>query len=108
MSDSFANTDDFFKESGVERIVPFKLGRRYYSLLNTTGWAIVVLVPMLKFLIGLLLSGELLYFSIAFAILSACKLTSNFYHSKKYFNSIICFYYSLCFTSTCDWNVKNK
>lgn len=70
LQDSFLNTGDYFKESGVERIESFQLPPRIYSLLNTCGWAVVTLTPMLYYLIGLLLSGELLYFSIAALMLS--------------------------------------
>ncbi|XP_063820935.1 1-acyl-sn-glycerol-3-phosphate acyltransferase gamma-like [Ostrinia nubilalis] len=71
MQESFMNTGDFFLESGVERIEPFKASRRVYSLINTLGWAVVTLTPMLYYLFGLLLSGKLLYFSIGCAILAA-------------------------------------
>jgi lysophosphatidic acid acyltransferase / lysophosphatidylinositol acyltransferase len=73
MQDSFINTGDFFLESGVKRVEPFDMSRRVYSLINTLGWAIVTLTPMLYYLLGLLLSGKLLYFSIGAAILGACK-----------------------------------
>lgn len=73
MQESFYNTGDFFTESGVKRVNPFKLQRRPYSLINTVVWNIVILVPMLKWLLGLLFSGELLYFSIAIAVLGTCE-----------------------------------
>lgn len=71
MQESFTNTGDFFIESGVERIPSFESSPRIYSLLNTLGWAIVTLTPMLYYLLGLLFSGKLLYFSIACAIFAA-------------------------------------
>lgn len=74
MQDSFMNTGDFFQESGVERVAPFQRPNRIYSLLNTLGWAVVTLTPMLYYLLGLLFSGKLLYFSIGGVILLACKL----------------------------------
>lgn len=73
MQDSFLNTGDFFAESGVERVEPFQRPNRIYSLVNTLGWAVVTLTPMLYYLLGLLFSGKLLYFSIGVAILGACK-----------------------------------
>lgn len=73
MQDSFMNTGDFFLESGVERIEPFHVPPRIYSLLNTVGWSIVTLIPMFYYLVGLLLSGKLLYFSIGCAFFGACK-----------------------------------
>lgn len=73
MQDSFFNTGDFFLESGVERVEPFEVPPRVYSLINTLGWAVVTLTPMLYYLLGLLLSGKLVYFSIGCVILGACK-----------------------------------
>ncbi|XP_047506762.1 1-acyl-sn-glycerol-3-phosphate acyltransferase gamma-like [Pieris napi] len=71
MMESFANTGDFFQESGVKRVEPFHRPPRVYSLLNTVGWAIVTLTPMLYYLVGLLFSGRLIYFSIGAAIVAA-------------------------------------
>lgn len=73
MQESFHNTGDFFKESGVKRVEPFSVAPRIYSLLNTVGWAVFTLTPMLYYLLGLLFSGELLYFSISAVILLTCK-----------------------------------
>lgn len=58
MTESFYETGDFFAMSGVPRTGSFRLKRRYYSLVNTICWAIVVLVPMLYYLLWLLLSGS--------------------------------------------------
>ncbi|CAG9784974.1 unnamed protein product [Diatraea saccharalis] len=63
MQDSFLNTGDFFLESGVERIESFSMHRRIYSLINTLGWVVVTLTPMLYYLLGLLLSGKLLLYT---------------------------------------------
>ncbi|KPJ09749.1 1-acyl-sn-glycerol-3-phosphate acyltransferase gamma [Papilio machaon] len=71
MQDSFLNTGDFFTESGVERIESFQVPPRVYSLINTLGWAILTLTPMLYYLIGLLFSGRLLHLTIGGAILAA-------------------------------------
>ncbi|KOB72228.1 Acyltransferase AGPAT6, partial [Operophtera brumata] len=79
MQESFLNTGSFFKESGVPSVEPFAVSPRIYSLLNTLGWAIVTLTPMLYYLLGLLLSGRLLYFSIGVAIFGACK----YYHQPS-------------------------
>ncbi|XP_063532499.1 1-acyl-sn-glycerol-3-phosphate acyltransferase gamma-like [Cydia strobilella] len=68
MAESFHNTGDFFLHSGVERIEPFQYSIRIYSLINTLGWAVITLTPMMYYLMGLLLSGRLLYFSIGVAI----------------------------------------
>lgn len=59
MAESFYETGDFFATSGVPRTGSFRLKRRYYSLVNTICWAIVVLVPMLYYLLRLLLSGSM-------------------------------------------------
>ncbi|CAG4941835.1 unnamed protein product [Parnassius apollo] len=71
MQESFLNTGDFFLESGVEKVDCLQVSRRVYSLINTLGWAIVTLTPMLYYLVGLLFSGKLLYLSIGGAILAA-------------------------------------
>lgn len=70
LQDSFYKTGDFFAESGIERVEPFTLKRAYFSLINTVIWYIVILIPMVYYLIGLLFSGELLYFSIGAGIIS--------------------------------------
>ncbi|XP_058799783.1 1-acyl-sn-glycerol-3-phosphate acyltransferase gamma-like [Phymastichus coffea] len=69
MADSFAKTGDFFATSGVPRVEPFRLKRRYWSLINSLAWAVIVLVPMLYYLIRLLLSGSTMYFSIGAGII---------------------------------------
>ncbi|XP_077302646.1 1-acyl-sn-glycerol-3-phosphate acyltransferase gamma-like [Arctopsyche grandis] len=71
MQESFLKTGDFFTTSGVKRIQPFELPRRMYSFVNTIFWNIIILVPALRYILGLLFSGELLYFSIAIGICSA-------------------------------------
>lgn len=74
MTESFYKTGgDFFATSGVPRTDAFRLKRRYYSLINTMFWAVVVLVPMLYYLIKLFLSGSTMYFSIGIAIILLCK-----------------------------------
>ncbi|XP_011498819.1 PREDICTED: 1-acyl-sn-glycerol-3-phosphate acyltransferase gamma-like [Ceratosolen solmsi marchali] len=69
MAESFIQTGDFFETSGVPRTDSFTLKRRVWSLINTTFWAIVVLVPMLYYLIKLFLSGSTMYFSIGVGII---------------------------------------
>ncbi|KAH0950877.1 hypothetical protein HN011_011887 [Eciton burchellii] len=69
MTESFYKTGDFFATSGVPRTDTFTLKRRYYSLINTIFWTVVVLVPMLYYLLRLLLSGSIIYFSIGVAII---------------------------------------
>lgn len=69
MTESFYKTGDFFTTSGVPRTDTFMLKRRYYSLINTIFWSVVVLVPMLYYLLRLLLSGSIIYFFFGVAII---------------------------------------
>ncbi|KAJ8673941.1 hypothetical protein QAD02_005203 [Eretmocerus hayati] len=69
MAESFIQTGDFFATSGVPRVEPFKLPRRYWSLVNTLFWATAVLVPMLYYLVKLFLSGSTVYISIGVGII---------------------------------------
>ncbi|XP_034939015.1 1-acyl-sn-glycerol-3-phosphate acyltransferase gamma-like [Chelonus insularis] len=69
MAESFMQTGDFFATSGVPRTQQFRLQRRYYSLINTIFWAIIVLVPMLYYLVKLFLSGSTIAFSLGAGIL---------------------------------------
>ncbi|XP_043278505.1 1-acyl-sn-glycerol-3-phosphate acyltransferase gamma-like [Venturia canescens] len=69
LAESFMQTGDFFATSGVPRTDTFKLQRRYYSLINTIFWAVIVLVPMLYYIVQLFLSGSTVYFSIGVGII---------------------------------------
>ncbi|XP_015604950.1 1-acyl-sn-glycerol-3-phosphate acyltransferase gamma [Cephus cinctus] len=69
MAESFSQTGDFFATSGIPRTDIFKLERRYYSLINTVFWAVIVLVPMLYYLVKLLLSGSTIYFFVGVGII---------------------------------------
>lgn len=89
MQDSFLNTGDFFLQSGVERIDSFVIDPPPYSLYNALGWAVVTLTPMLYYLLGLLFSGKLLYFSIASAIFAACKYLIFLYLSDTIIRAIL-------------------
>lgn len=73
LQDSFFTHGDFFTSSGFEKKEPILQKPRLSSLINTVCWAIVTLTPMLYYLATLLLSGKLVYFSIAAGILFACK-----------------------------------
>lgn len=73
MTESFYETGDFFATSGVPRTDSFRLKRRYYSLVNTIFWAIVVLVPMLYYLIRLLLSGSIFGITVVVGVIFVCK-----------------------------------
>ncbi|XP_034239160.1 1-acyl-sn-glycerol-3-phosphate acyltransferase gamma-like [Thrips palmi] len=61
MVDSFKQTGSFFETSGEPPLKPFTLPRRWYSLLNTTGWALVTIPSVFYVLISLLFSGSLYY-----------------------------------------------
>lgn len=74
MQDSFYKTGDFFKESGIPRVEPFKLPRRKASLINWCFWVVVTLVPMSYWLTCLLTSGSTIQFSIGASIIASCKL----------------------------------
>lgn len=81
MVDSFKKTGSFFETSGVPVLEPFTLPRRYYSLINTTGWALVTLPTVCYFLISFLFSGSLFYFCIGVCMVAAseyvyCNLNS--------------------------------
>ncbi|XP_044752708.1 1-acyl-sn-glycerol-3-phosphate acyltransferase gamma-like [Coccinella septempunctata] len=70
MKEGFLKHGDFFKYTeNLPRYEPLITKRRYYTLLNTVGWSIVVLIPMISYLFKLLFSGELVYLSIAVGII---------------------------------------
>lgn len=69
MMESFLRTGDWFSESGVQRVDTFTLPRRYYSLINMVGWALVILIPMIYYLTKLITSGSTLYVSIGITVI---------------------------------------
>lgn len=71
MVDSFKKTGSFFETSGVPRLEPFTLPRRWYSLLNTAGWAMVTLPMVCYVLISLLFSGSLCHFTLGVLMVAA-------------------------------------
>ncbi|RZC38565.1 1-acyl-sn-glycerol-3-phosphate acyltransferase delta, partial [Asbolus verrucosus] len=77
LRDSFIKTGDYFATSGVPRLEPFELERRINSLINIAVWVVVICCPMVYYLIKLLFSGELLYFSIGASIIGAFYLLLN-------------------------------
>lgn len=85
MKDSFSKTGDFFETSGVPRVEPFTLKRRIYSLCNMVVWFTATVFPMMFYLIRLLISGQILYFSIGAVIISACKYIAIINTSFFYF-----------------------
>ncbi|XP_050419796.1 1-acyl-sn-glycerol-3-phosphate acyltransferase delta-like [Adelges cooleyi] len=61
MTDSFNNTGDWFKESGVERVEGFKTKPKYYSLINIIVWLVIIYVPLTKFAFSALLTFNILH-----------------------------------------------
>lgn len=76
LHDSFLTHGDFFTGSGFKPVKPILQQPRLSSLINITLWVIATLTPILYFLIKLVLSGELIYLSIAVIIISVCKYFS--------------------------------
>lgn len=101
LQDSFHTHGDFFTGTGLKPIEPVRNITinclLYYTsridflfshslqilqrpTLGTLGnlvfWAVVTLTPILYYLIGLLFSGQLLYFACGIAIISLCKYQS--------------------------------
>lgn len=71
MQESFHKHGDFFTGSNVTRKVPVKLHPRLHTLINMVAWNVLTVVPMFYYLIQLLISGEIMYFSIGTSILIA-------------------------------------
>lgn len=77
LKDSFIKTGDFFTSSGLPRVEPFEVPRRLHSPLHIVFWLSCTLIPISYYLIKLLFSGELLYFSIGASIIGAFFLLLN-------------------------------
>lgn len=77
LRESFLKTGDFFATSGVERVEPFQVPSRQHSIFNLIFWQSVTLLPISYYLIKLLFSGELLYFSIGAGIIAAFYILLN-------------------------------
>lgn len=73
MLDSFLETGDWFKTSGEKRVEGFPMPRRIYPLLNTIAWSFIVLLPVGRYLISLLLSGDISAICIGIFIIASCK-----------------------------------
>lgn len=73
LQESFHKYGDFFTGSHFPKTEPILQKRRISSLVNTIAWAFITLVPILYYLVKLLFSGELLYFSIGAGIILICK-----------------------------------
>lgn len=73
LAESFHKTGDFFEISGVPAEESFVVDKRPWTIFNFIFWVIIILFPMAYYLLGLLFSGELLYFSIGAGIISICE-----------------------------------
>ncbi|XP_065091117.1 1-acyl-sn-glycerol-3-phosphate acyltransferase delta-like [Ochlerotatus camptorhynchus] len=71
MQESFHNHGDFFTGSNITRKVPIKMQPRLHTLVNMAAWNVVTVVPMSYYLVQLLVSGEIMYFSIGTSVLVA-------------------------------------
>lgn len=92
MQDSFHNHGDFFTGSGITRKVPIKMQPRLQTFINMAAWNVATVVPISYCLVSLLVSGEIVYFSIGTSVLVACKsiftLQNKPISNKRFF----CFY----------------
>lgn len=104
LSESFHKHGDFFTGSRFEKVEPVLQQPRLSSLFNTIGWMIATLLPMLYYLVRLLFSGELLYFSIGAGIILVCKYGhySNWNNVANKTNLII---FSSSIDAKNNWNV---
>ncbi|XP_055607718.1 1-acyl-sn-glycerol-3-phosphate acyltransferase gamma-like [Uranotaenia lowii] len=74
LQESFHTHGDFFTGSNVPRKVPIELKPRIHTLINMAAWNIITVVPIVYYLAQLLITGELISFSIAASILFAFHL----------------------------------
>lgn len=73
LQESFHKHGDFFTGSSFKRVEPILQKPSLSSLINTVTWCLVTLTPILYYLVRLLFSGELLYFSIGTGIILVCE-----------------------------------
>jgi lysophosphatidic acid acyltransferase/lysophosphatidylinositol acyltransferase len=71
LQESFHTYGDYFHDTGVAKVEPFFVKPRLSSLINTLGWATVIILPMIYFLFSSLFNGNLIAFSIGISILIA-------------------------------------
>lgn len=91
LQESFHKHGDFFTGSRFKKVEPVLQKPSLATLLNTVIWSIVSLTPMLYYLVRLLFSGELLYFSIGVAIITICKCIFDSSIVGRYRSLLICF-----------------
>lgn len=73
MQESFHTHGDFFTGLGMEKIEPILYKPTLACFINTVSWATLTICFTVYYLAKLLLSGELIYFSIGAGILLLCK-----------------------------------
>lgn len=71
MQESFHKHGDFFTGTNITRKVPIKLQPRLHTLINMAAWNVITVAPMSYALVQLLVSGEIMYFSIGTSVLVA-------------------------------------
>lgn len=71
MQDSFHTHGDFFTGTNVAQKVPIKLQPRLQTFVNMAAWNVATVVPMSYCLVQMLVSGQIMYFSIGSGVLVA-------------------------------------
>lgn len=69
LQDSFFETGDFFKTSGVEPIEPIEINPRLASLINWVAWMIICFISLMYFTVSMIISGNICYVFIEAALL---------------------------------------
>ena len=72
---SYLTTGSWFELSNIEECQGFYLPRRIFPAINFAFWCFAILVPLGYLLIKLVISGSLVYFCTACAILASCKFS---------------------------------
>ena len=60
MLTSYLETGSFSQLSGAPNLPRMQIRRRWFSLVNTLGWAALVLGPIVRYLLALMVSGSTL------------------------------------------------
>lgn len=109
LQDSFHTHGDFFTGTGLKPIEPFVYSPTIGTIGNTIFWSIVTVTPIVYYLIKLLFSGELLYFSLGLAIILVCEYFISVILKARLTNDLfISLFSSLLFDAENYWNVEDK
>lgn len=85
LQDSFHTHGDFFTGTGLTPLKPIVFSPTIGTIGNTIFWSIFTVTPIVYYLVKLLCSGELLYFSLAIAIILVCEYFDFLaYNTKSY------------------------